>query len=155
MKQNRSIWQEVSRLYEQRLAEAVGEMLNSERFANAVQKVLTTSEDFRKLVIRGIETAMSNLELPTGQDFARLYRMLDGLDDALFGIRSDLHELRKNDFNRLDGRLDELEDRLARMEKQLAALSPEKKPAPAKPGRPKGGGAKKERSTKGKAAKKA
>ena len=58
--------------------------------------------------------------------------MMDGLDDALFDIRSELHELRKNGLNRIEGRLDDLDIRLRRIEKRLAVPGAAAKPAPQK-----------------------
>ncbi len=82
-------------LYEAKVAEQLNEIFNSERVVKTLQTVLATSEEFRKVVGKGIETALTNLEFPTGADFEKLAERIEHLENTLFDVRSEIHGLKK------------------------------------------------------------
>lgn len=82
-------------LYEAKFAEQLNEIFNSERFVKALQTMLATSEEFRKVVGKGIETALTNLEFPTGADFEKLAERIEHLENTLFDVRSEIHGLKR------------------------------------------------------------
>ncbi len=89
------LWEELLGIYEDHLSDKLGELLSSEKFIRGLQLVLTTSEEFRRFLLKVVEVALANLELPTGQDFARLYDKVSDMDDSIFELRSAIHELRR------------------------------------------------------------
>jgi len=131
MAETRTLWTEMRKMYEEKAQDIVMDVLNSERFLKAVQVVLTTSEEFRKVVTKGVELAMSNLELPTGQDFLRLYQRMDQFDDLLFDIRASIHDLSTARHQKLERTLERILTRLDALEGRATPAPEADNPTPA------------------------
>ncbi len=92
------LWRQFYEANEQAWSKAVREMVTTREYAEAQGKMLETFLAFQKMMREGMTTQLTNLNLPTRDDVARLGELILGLEE----------------------KVDQLEDRLASLDERLA-----------------------------------
>ncbi len=93
MSGKRQFFEDILHLYGVRAGDALAVLLNNERFIMGIQKMLQASLEFRDFMQKAIQTALTQLNLPTRDDFARLEQGQQDLEDRLFAIEAQIERL--------------------------------------------------------------
>lgn len=102
------LWRQFYEANEEAWTKAIKEMTTTKDYAEAQGKMLESTLAFQKIMRDSMSAQLSNLNLPTRDDVARLGELVIGLEEKI---------------DRLDDHMPSMDKRLAAMEKRLADLA--------------------------------
>lgn len=89
------LFDDILHIYSLRATEMLTTLLNSERFIQAVQRMLIASLEFRDFLQSSISAALEQLNIPTRDDMEKLGQNQKDMEERLFRIEQILERIEK------------------------------------------------------------
>lgn len=93
------LFDDILHIYSMRATEMLTTLLNSERFIQAVQRMLIASLEFRDFLQSSISAALEQLNIPTRDDMEKLGQNQKNMEERLFHIEQILERIEKKSLS--------------------------------------------------------
>jgi hypothetical protein len=85
---------------EERMSKLASNLLSNEKLMGALQKTVSVAMDAKGSVEKGVQTALSTMNIPTTGDVRKLEGKIEELEKVFEGLSSRIAELQKKDGER-------------------------------------------------------
>jgi hypothetical protein len=85
---------------EERMSKLASNLLSNEKLMGALQKTVSAAMDAKGSVEKGVQTALSTMNIPTTGDVRKLEGKIEELEKVFEGLSSRIAELQKKDGER-------------------------------------------------------
>ena len=82
---------------EERMSKIASNLLSNEKLMGALQKTVTAVTEAKGTVEKGLQTALSTMNVPTTGDVRKLEGKIEELEKVFEGLSSKIAELQKKD----------------------------------------------------------
>ena len=82
---------------EERMSKLASQLLGNEKFMGALQKTVSAAIEAKGTVEKAAATALSTMNIPTGEDVKKLEGKIEELERVFEGLSSKIAELQKKD----------------------------------------------------------
>jgi hypothetical protein len=82
---------------EERMSKIASQLLSNEKFMGALQKTVSAALEAKGTVEKGVQTALSAMNIPTAGDVKKLEGKIEELEKVFEGLSAKIAELQKKD----------------------------------------------------------